>query len=109
MTLRRLKQGESHQRIRHGASELLRLSDNFPGYHGQSGGGFHSAHDQALPNDDDLRHMAQLSHDIAKDIFGIYALRDADPDTRHRLSGGVDSQPQQPSSITTGHGSVLRK
>ncbi|KAF3811723.1 GATA zinc finger domain-containing protein 7 [Colletotrichum gloeosporioides] len=85
LSLRRLKQGESHQRIHHGASELLRLSQSFPGYHGQSeGGGFHSAADQALPSDSDLHHMAQLSHNIANNIFDIFALRKEDRASNRR-------------------------
>ncbi|KAI8279812.1 hypothetical protein K4K57_013074 [Colletotrichum sp. SAR 10_99] len=109
LSLRRLKQGEGHQRIRHGASELLRLSGNFPGYHGQSGGGgFHFAHDQALPSDSDLRHMAQLSHNIANDIFDIFALRNEDPSSQHRR--GADSRRHhQSQSIAPGHASVMRK
>ncbi|KAF4871866.1 GATA zinc finger domain-containing protein 7 [Colletotrichum siamense] len=109
LSLRRLKQGEGHQRIRHGASELLRLSESFPGYHGQSGGsGFHSAHDQALPSDSDLRHMAQLSHNIANDIFDIFALRNEDPSSQHRR--GADSRRHhQSQSIAPGHASVMRK
>ncbi|CAI0648748.1 unnamed protein product [Colletotrichum noveboracense] len=85
LSLRRLKQGESHQKIRHGASELLRLSESFPGYHGQSeGGGFHFAADQALPSDSDLHHMAHLSHNIANDIVDIFALRNEDRATNRR-------------------------
>ncbi|KAI8203713.1 hypothetical protein K4K48_007345 [Colletotrichum sp. SAR 10_66] len=109
LSLRRLKQGEGHQRIRHGASELLRLSENFPGYHGQSGGsGFHSAHDQALPSDSDLRHMAQLSHNIASDIFDIFALRNENPGSQHRRSA-ESRRHHQSQSIAPGHASVMRK
>ncbi|KAK2779389.1 gata zinc finger [Colletotrichum kahawae] len=112
LSLRRLKQGEGHQRIRHGASELLRLSENFPGYHGQAGGGgFHSAHDQALPSDSDLRHMAQLSHTIANDIFDIFALRNEDVASQHRRQGGVGADSRRhhfSESIKPGHASVMR-
>ncbi|KAI8181231.1 hypothetical protein K4K54_006803 [Colletotrichum sp. SAR 10_86] len=104
LSLRRLKQGEGHQRIRNGALELLRLSENFPGCHGQSGeAGFHYAHDQALPSDSDLRHMAQLTHNIANDIFDIFdifALRNED------LGSRLHHQSQ---SIAPGHASVVRK
>ncbi|KAF6808039.1 gata zinc finger [Colletotrichum sojae] len=97
LSLTRLKQGERHQRIRHGASELLRPSDSFPGYHGEySGGGFHVAHDRPLPSEGELRAMARLLHDIAHEIVEIYSLRNgpgSDGPARPRDAGNSTADP----------------
>ncbi|KAF6821899.1 gata transcription factor [Colletotrichum plurivorum] len=88
LSLNHLKQGESHQRIRHGATQLLRLTENFSGYHGPGPeGGYETANDQALPSESDLRAMTKLSHGIARDISEIMALRRDDPGTQKRKAG----------------------
>ncbi|OHW90609.1 GATA zinc finger protein [Colletotrichum incanum] len=89
-----LRQGESHQRIRHGAKQLLRLTENFSGYNGPGpAGGYETANEHALPNDDDLRTMSRLSHSIRRDISEIKALRKDDPNA-HKRKVGESSQQQ---------------
>ncbi|KAF9873885.1 hypothetical protein CkaCkLH20_08619 [Colletotrichum karsti] len=66
--------------IRHGAEQLLRLTENFSGYNGPGPeGGYDTTNDQALPTDSDIRAMTRLSHGIARDISEIMALRKDDP------------------------------
>ncbi|KAK1845397.1 gata transcription factor [Colletotrichum chrysophilum] len=87
LSFNHLKQGESHQRIRHGAKQLLRLTENFAGYNGPGpDGGYDTTNDQALPSDSDIRAMTRLSHGIARDISQIMALRKDDPGQHKRKS-----------------------
>ncbi|KAH0426018.1 hypothetical protein CcaCcLH18_10601 [Colletotrichum camelliae] len=87
LSFNHLKQGESHQRIRHGATQLLRLTENFAGYNGPGiDGGYETTNDQALPSDSDIRAMTRLSHGIARDISEIMALRKNDPGQHKRKS-----------------------
>ncbi|OHE96241.1 hypothetical protein CORC01_08459 [Colletotrichum orchidophilum] len=83
-----LRQGESHQRIRHGAQQLLRLTGKFP-THSTAGedDGDETANDHVLPTEDNLRAMSRLSHSIARDIHEIRTLRKEDPNANKRKSG----------------------
>ncbi|KAK1716828.1 uncharacterized protein BDZ83DRAFT_722701 [Colletotrichum acutatum] len=91
-----LRQGESHQRIRHGAQQLLRLTGRFPAYNAASPeGGYDASNDHALPTEDDLRAMSRLSHSIARDIHEIRTLQREDPNAHKRKSGGEGSSEQQ--------------
>ncbi|KAK1689547.1 hypothetical protein BDP55DRAFT_691657 [Colletotrichum godetiae] len=91
-----LRQGESHQRIRHGAQQLLRLTGRFPSYNAASPeAGFEATNDHALPTEDDLRAMSRLSHSIARDIHEIRTLQREDPNANKRKSGEGSSEQQQ--------------
>ncbi|TDZ46956.1 GATA zinc finger domain-containing protein 7 [Colletotrichum trifolii] len=92
LSLNHLKQGESHQRIRHGAKQLLRLTEHFPGYNGPGPeGGYETANDHALPSESDLRAMTRLSHSIARDINEIRSLRKDNPGS-HKRKGSQQQQ-----------------
>ncbi|KAK1982667.1 hypothetical protein LZ30DRAFT_590117 [Colletotrichum cereale] len=89
-----VRQGESHQRIHHGAKQLLLLTENFSGSNGPGpASGHDSTKDYTLPSDDDLRLMSRLSHGIARDISEIKALRKDDPKAHQRRLGGGGQQP----------------
>ncbi|GKT40474.1 cutinase gene palindrome-binding protein [Colletotrichum spaethianum] len=80
--------------IRHGAKQLLRLTENFSGYNGPGpAGGYETTTEHPLPTDDDLRAMSRLSHSIARDISEIRSLRKDDPNA-HRRKLGESSQRQ---------------
>ncbi|EXF75429.1 hypothetical protein CFIO01_13650, partial [Colletotrichum fioriniae PJ7] len=99
-----LRQGESHQRIRHGAQQLLRLTGRFPTYNGASQEeGYDASNDHALPTEDDLRAMSRLSHSIARDIHEIRTLQREDPNAHKRKSGGEGSSEQQHLAAARSH------
>ncbi|KAL0938556.1 gata transcription factor [Colletotrichum truncatum] len=101
LSLNHLKQGESHQRIRHGATQLLRLTEKFPGYNGSGlDGGYETANDQALPSDSDIRAMTRLSHGIARDISQIRALRKEDPSYHKRRASELLHNAMGPPSVS---------
>ncbi|GJC83210.1 hypothetical protein ColLi_06048 [Colletotrichum liriopes] len=80
--------------IRHGAKQLLRLTENYPGYNGSGpAGGYETINEHALPSDNDLRAMSRLSNSIARDISEIRALRKDDPNA-HKRRVGESSQQQ---------------
>ncbi|WQF84521.1 Putative Zinc finger, GATA-type, Zinc finger, NHR/GATA-type [Colletotrichum destructivum] len=91
-----LRQGESHQRIRHGAKQLLRLTESFSAFDGAGpAGGHDTAHEHTFPTDDDLRTMSRLSHSIARDINEIRALRKDDPNAQNQKRKTDESSQQQ--------------
>ncbi|OLN97114.1 GATA zinc finger domain-containing protein 7, partial [Colletotrichum chlorophyti] len=93
LSLNHLKQGESHQRIRHSAQELLRLTESFSGFNGSGpDGGYDKASDNALPTDSDLRTMSKLSHGIAREIGEIMALKKCDSAQQHSWTGSQQHQ-----------------
>ncbi|KAK1995116.1 hypothetical protein LX36DRAFT_659913 [Colletotrichum falcatum] len=88
-----LRQGESHQRIHHGAKQLLRLTENFCAYNDPGpGAGYKSTKVHTLATDDDIRLMSRLSHGIARDINEIKTLRREDPTALERKVGGGSQQ-----------------
>ncbi|KAK2042350.1 GATA zinc finger protein [Colletotrichum somersetense] len=99
-SLRRSYRGTSSGRvkvisayIRHGAKQLLLLTENFSGYNASTpAAGSESAKEHALPTDDDIRLMSRLSHGIARDINEIKSLRKDDPNALKRRAGGGGQQ-----------------
>ncbi|KAK2059040.1 GATA zinc finger protein [Colletotrichum caudatum] len=91
--------------IRHGAKQLLLLTENFSGYSASTAAaGSGSTKEHVLATDDDIRLMSRLSHGIARDINEIKSLRKDDPEALKRRAGGGGQQQATPRTAAEGRG-----